>query len=318
MTASPTQTLAPERDAFHLGRTLELARRGSGRTSPNPLVGAVVVKDGRPLGEGYHWGPGEPHAEAAALAACSEDPAGSTLYVSLEPCAHHGRTPPCAEAILAAGVERVVIASDDPSAKASGRGPEVLRREGVEVQWAGEEVAQEARLLNQPFRKHAITGRPLVVFKSALTLDGRVATRTGDSRWISSEESRARVHRWRADADAVAVGIGTALADDPLLTARVDGEKCPPGSRDASSSTRGRAFRCPAASCAAPTRRSRSSARRPRPFRPRRAGRRRGRGTRRRGRRRGGSGRGRPRRARRPRSPVAVARGRAAPGRRLS
>ncbi len=227
MTASPTQTLAPERDAFHLGRTLELARRGSGRTSPNPLVGAVVVKDGRPLGEGYHWGPGEPHAEAAALAACSEDPAGSTLYVSLEPCAHHGRTPPCAEAILAAGVERVVIASDDPSAKASGRGPEVLRREGVEVQWAGEEVAQEARLLNQPFRKHAITGRPLVVFKSALTLDGRVATRTGDSRWISSEESRARVHRWRADADAVAVGIGTALADDPLLTARVDGGEVP-------------------------------------------------------------------------------------------
>jgi diaminohydroxyphosphoribosylaminopyrimidine deaminase / 5-amino-6-(5-phosphoribosylamino)uracil reductase len=223
VTASPTQTLAPQRDAVHLGRALELARRASGRTSPNPLVGAVVVKDGRPIGEGLHCGPGEPHAETAALGACSEDPAGATLYVSLEPCAHHGRTPPCAEAILAAGVERVVIASDDPSAKASGRGPELLRRGGVEVESAEEEVARSARLLNQPFRKHALTGRPLVVLKAALTLDGRVATRTGDSRWISSEESRARVHGWRTEADAVAVGIDTAIADDPQLTARVEG-----------------------------------------------------------------------------------------------
>lgn len=223
MTASTIQTLAPQRDAVHLGRTLELARLALGRTSPNPLVGAVVVKDGRPIGEGFHCGPGEAHAEPVALAACSEDPAGATLYVSLEPCAHHGRTPPCVEAILTAGVERVVIASDDPSAKASGRGPELLRSGGVEVEWADEEVAGSARLLNQPFRKHALTGRPLVVLKSALTLDGRVATRTGDSRWISSEESRARVHRWRAEADAVAVGIGTAIADDPLLTARGEG-----------------------------------------------------------------------------------------------
>jgi diaminohydroxyphosphoribosylaminopyrimidine deaminase/5-amino-6-(5-phosphoribosylamino)uracil reductase len=227
VTASTIQPLAPERDAVHLGRTLELARRGSGRTSPNPLVGAVVVKDGRPIGEGFHSGPGEAHAEPVALAACSEDPAGATLYVSLEPCAHRGRTPPCAEAIIAAGLERVVIASEDPSAKASGRGPELLRSGGVEVAWADEEVARSARLLNQPFRKHALTGRPLVVLKSALTLDGRVATRTGDSRWISSEESRARAHRWRAEADAVAVGIGTAIADDPLLTARVEGAREP-------------------------------------------------------------------------------------------
>ena len=223
MTTSPTQTLAPQRDAVHLGRALELARRASGRTSPNPLVGAVVVKDVRPIGEGFHSGPGKPHAEAVALAACREDPAGATLYVSLEPCAHHGRTPPCADAILAAGVERVVIASDDPSGRASGRGPELLRRGGVCVEWADEEVARSARLLNQPFRKHALTDRPLVVLKSAVTLDGRVATRTGDSRWISSEESRTRVHRWRAEADAVAVGIDTAIADDPLLTARVEG-----------------------------------------------------------------------------------------------
>lgn len=223
MTASTTQTLVPERDAVHLGRTLELALRGSGRTSPNPLVGAVVVKHGRVLGEGFHAGPGEAHAERAALAACREDPAGATLYVSLEPCAHHGRTPPCVDAILAAGIDRVVIASDDPSAKASGRGPEKLRREGLEIDWASEDVAARARLLNQPFRKLVQTGRPLVAFKSALTLDGKVATRTGDSKWISGEGSRARVHGWRAEADAVGVGIGTVLSDDPLLTARLDG-----------------------------------------------------------------------------------------------
>jgi diaminohydroxyphosphoribosylaminopyrimidine deaminase/5-amino-6-(5-phosphoribosylamino)uracil reductase len=142
--------------------------------------------------------------------------------VSLEPCAHHGRTPPCTEAIAEAGVKRVVIASDDPTGKASGRGLGILRDEGIRVDVADGEVAQAARLINQPFRKHARTGRPLVVVKYAMTLDGKVATRTGDSKWISSEASRARAHRWRAESDAVAVGIGTALTDDPLLTARVD------------------------------------------------------------------------------------------------
>ncbi|CAA9513608.1 MAG: Diaminohydroxyphosphoribosylaminopyrimidine deaminase / 5-amino-6-(5-phosphoribosylamino)uracil reductase [uncultured Solirubrobacterales bacterium] len=220
-----TQTLATQSDAVHLERTLELAERGRGRTSPNPLVGAVVVRDGHAIGEGHHAGPGCPHAEPAALADCFEDPDGATLYVSLEPCAHRGRTPPCVEAILAAGIRRVVVASDDPSAKASGRGPELLRAEGVEVEWAEARLAHAARLLNQPFRKHARTGRPLVVLKSALTLDGKVATRAGDSRWISSEASRARVHALRAEVDAVAIGIGTALADDPQLTARPgDGE----------------------------------------------------------------------------------------------
>jgi len=215
-----TQTLATQSDAVHLERTLELAARGRGRTSPNPLVGAVVVKQGRPIGEGFHSEPGSPHAELAALADCLEDPDGATLYVSLEPCAHHGRTPPCVDAILAAGIRRVVVASDDPSAKANGRGPELLRAEGVEVEWADAEPAHAARLLNQPFRKHARTGRPLVLLKSALTLDGKVATPAGDSRWISSEASRARVHARRAEVDAVVVGIGTAVADDPLLTAR--------------------------------------------------------------------------------------------------
>jgi diaminohydroxyphosphoribosylaminopyrimidine deaminase/5-amino-6-(5-phosphoribosylamino)uracil reductase len=157
-----------------------------------------------------------------ALAACSEDTAGATMYVSLEPCAHHGRTPPCTEAIVEAGIKRVVVASDDPTGKASGRGLGVLRDEGVRVDVADGDVAAAARQINQPFRKHARTGRPLVLIKYAMTLDGKVATRTGDSKWISSEASRARAHRWRAEADAVAVGIGTAQSDDPLLTARVD------------------------------------------------------------------------------------------------
>jgi diaminohydroxyphosphoribosylaminopyrimidine deaminase / 5-amino-6-(5-phosphoribosylamino)uracil reductase len=214
---------ASERDARHLQRTLELAARARGRTSPNPLVGAVVVKQGRTIGEGFHEALGEPHAERAALAQCSEDPAGATLYVSLEPCAHHGRTPPCTDAIVDARISRVVIASSDPTAKASGRGLGILRDEGIEVEVHNGAVSEAARLLNQPFRKHARTGRPLVVLKFAMTLDGKVATRTGDSQWISGESSRARAHRWRAECDAVAVGIGTALTDDPLLTARVEG-----------------------------------------------------------------------------------------------
>jgi diaminohydroxyphosphoribosylaminopyrimidine deaminase/5-amino-6-(5-phosphoribosylamino)uracil reductase len=216
------QTTATERDERHLQRTIELAARARGHTSPNPLVGAVVVKGERTLGEGFHAAAGEPHAEREALAACSEDPAGATMYISLEPCCHQGRTPPCTEAIVEARIARVVIASDDPSDKASGRGLGVLRDEGVRVDVLDGELSHEARLLNQPFRKHARSGRPLVVLKSAMTLDGKVATRTGDSHWISSEASRARVHRWRAESDAVAVGLGTALADDPQLTARVE------------------------------------------------------------------------------------------------
>jgi len=216
-------TTATERDARHLERAIELAATARGLTSPNPLVGAVVVKGGRTIGEGFHLRAGEPHAERVALAACEEDPAGATLYVSLEPCCHEGRTPPCTEAIVDAGIARVVVASDDPTPKASGRGLGVLRDEGISVETVDGEIADAARLLNQPFRKHARTGRPLVVFKSAMTLDGKVATRTGDSQWISGESSRARAHRWRAESDAVAVGIHTAVIDDPLLTARIEG-----------------------------------------------------------------------------------------------
>ncbi len=209
-------------DQVPLARAIEIAHGGLGHVSPNPLVGAVVVRDGEVIGEGFHTAVGKLHAEREALAACTSDPRGATLYVSLEPCAHHGRTPPCTDAIVEAGIARVVIASDDPSEHASGRGLGVLRDEGIEVVMADGPLATEARLLNQPFRKHARTGRPHVLFKSAMSLDGKVATHTGDSKWISGEASRARAHRWRAERDAVVVGIGTALADDPLLTARLE------------------------------------------------------------------------------------------------
>src|SRR3954470_11109550 len=192
----------------HLRRALELAERGRGRVSPNPLVGAVVVREGEVLGEGFHAELGGLHAERAALADCAakgNDPAGATMYVTLEPCAHQGRQPPCVDAVLEAGIARVVIASEDPSEKAAGRGPGILRDGGVEVVFAAGEEATAARLLNQPFRKHARTGRPLVVLKMAMSLDGRVATAGGDSRWISGEQSRALVHRWRAECDAIAV-----------------------------------------------------------------------------------------------------------------
>jgi diaminohydroxyphosphoribosylaminopyrimidine deaminase/5-amino-6-(5-phosphoribosylamino)uracil reductase len=211
-------------DHHHLARAIELAEQGVGRVSPNPVVGAVIVRDGEVIGEGWHDEYGGPHAEVNALRACGDaDLRGATLYVSLEPCCHHGRQPPCTDAILAAGLGRVVVAGDDPSSKAAGRGLGILRDEGVQVDLAGGELAARARLQNQAFRKHARTRRPLVVFKSAMSLDGKVATHGGDSKWISSEGSRAVAHRWRASMDAVAVGIGTALADDPQLTARIEG-----------------------------------------------------------------------------------------------
>jgi diaminohydroxyphosphoribosylaminopyrimidine deaminase / 5-amino-6-(5-phosphoribosylamino)uracil reductase len=212
-----------ETDQSHLQRALELAERGRGRVSPNPLVGAVVVREGTVIGEGFHAELGGLHAERAALADCverGEDPAGATMYVTLEPCAHEGRQPPCVEAVLEAGIARVVIASDDPSEKAAGRGPDILREGGIEVELAAGAEAATARLLNQPFRKHARTGLPLVTLKLAMSLDGRTSTAPGDSPWISGERSRELVHRWRAEHDAIAVGIGTVLADDPLLTAR--------------------------------------------------------------------------------------------------
>jgi diaminohydroxyphosphoribosylaminopyrimidine deaminase / 5-amino-6-(5-phosphoribosylamino)uracil reductase len=213
-----------EHDRRHLTRAIELAEQGRGRVSPNPLVGAVLANGDGVLGEGFHRAAGSPHAEVEAISAADGlDLTGATLYVSLEPCCHQGRTPPCTDAIRSAGIGRIVVASDDPSGHASGRGLGILRDEGVEVVLADGELADRARLLNQPFRKHARTGRPWVLFKSAMSLDGKVATRSGDSKWISGEQSRRLAHLWRAECDAVAVGVGTALTDDPLLTARVEG-----------------------------------------------------------------------------------------------
>ena len=220
-----SMAVCTDTDKAHLARAIELARNGTGVVKPNPVVGAVIARDGEVLGEGWHREFGGVHAEVNAIEACGmEDLTGATLYVSLEPCCHEGKTPPCTDAILQAGIARVVVASDDPTEKASGRGLGILRDEGVEVLLADGELAASARLLNQAFRKHARVGRPWVLFKSAMTLDGKVATRTGDSKWISGEASRGLAHSWRASVDAVVVGIGTALADDPQLTARPGGE----------------------------------------------------------------------------------------------
>jgi diaminohydroxyphosphoribosylaminopyrimidine deaminase/5-amino-6-(5-phosphoribosylamino)uracil reductase len=178
-------TLRTETDRRHLARAIELAERGRGRVSPNPLVGAVLARDSETIAEGYHSAFGAPHAEVEAIrAAAGASLEDATLYVSLEPCAHHGKTPPCTDAIVRAGIGRVVVASDDPSEHASGRGLGVLRDEGVEVVIADGDLAARARLANQPFRKHARTGRPWVLSKSAMTLDGKVATATGDARQL--------------------------------------------------------------------------------------------------------------------------------------
>src|SRR3954451_9982977 len=174
-------------DREHIARAIELAHNGLGRVHPNPIVGAVLVRDGEVLGSGWHDSFGGPHAEVEAIAASAgADLTGATMYVSLEPCCHEGKTPPCTKAIVEAGITRVVVAADDPSEKASGRGLGILREEHVDVTVvpAEDELAVRARLANQAFRKHARTGRPWVLFKSAMTLDGKVATHSGDSQWI--------------------------------------------------------------------------------------------------------------------------------------
>ena len=207
-------------DARLLERTLELAERGRRTASPNPVVGCVIVRDGVVLGEGWHVRPGERHAETNALAACADGAVGATAYVSLEPCSHHGRQPPCADALIEAGIVRVVCAAGDPTEKVGGKGFARLRAAGVEVEVASGALERRARRQNAAFRIHALEGRPFVLLKLAASLDGRTATATGESRWISSPESRQLVHEWRASMDAVAVGSGTALADDPGLDAR--------------------------------------------------------------------------------------------------
>jgi diaminohydroxyphosphoribosylaminopyrimidine deaminase/5-amino-6-(5-phosphoribosylamino)uracil reductase len=205
-----------------LARALELAERGRGTTHPNPVVGAVVVRDGETVGEGWHEHKGGPHAEVAALGAARDRARGATLYVTMEPCAHHGSTPPCTEAVLAAGIARVVAGSLDPNPEAGG-GLEVLRAAGVEVEHA-DSVA--ARAQNEAWRTWVTARRPFVILKLALTLDGRAAI--PGTRWVTGAESRRRVHELRAEVDAVAVGMGTVRADDPKLNARdVSAERQP-------------------------------------------------------------------------------------------
>jgi diaminohydroxyphosphoribosylaminopyrimidine deaminase/5-amino-6-(5-phosphoribosylamino)uracil reductase len=208
-------------DAVWMRRALRLAERGRGLASPNPPVGAVVVRDGRAVGEGFHRGPGTPHAEIVALDAAGERARGATLYVTLEPCTHQGRTPPCAPRVAAAGLARVVVATTDPNPVVDGRGVAALRDAGLEVT-LGVGAAEAERLI-APFAKHVRTGRPFVTAKVAVSLDGRTAAADGSSRWITGPTARRDAHRLRAVAGAVVVGVGTVLRDDPELTVRLRG-----------------------------------------------------------------------------------------------
>ena len=213
-------------DERFLYAALELAEEGRGTTAPNPIAGAVVVRRGKIVGTGWHERPGGPHAEIVALERAGKRARGATLYVSMEPCAHHGRTPPCADAVIAAGVAKVVAAVGDPDPRTNGAGFERLRAAGVEVELGGGEAEWWARVQNEAFRTWAGLRRPFVLLKLAMTLDGRVTV--PGARWVSGEESRVYVHELRADMDAVAVGMGTVRADAPALTARGVGAKRQP------------------------------------------------------------------------------------------
>ena len=200
-------------------RALELAKRGRGRTSPNPMVGALLVKEGRIVGEGFHERAGEPHAEVNALSATGPEASGATLYVTLEPCAHHGRTPPCVEAVLDAGVARVVVGMRDVNPAVAGRGVGRLAEAGVQVEEGV--LEEECRRLNEAYVTWMVERRPFVLLKAAASLDGKIATYRGESRWLSSEASRRRVHALRNEVDAVMVGAETVVRDDPELTVRL-------------------------------------------------------------------------------------------------
>ena len=212
-------------DKAYMRRALELAKKGEGWTAPNPMVGAVIVKEGRIIGEGFHERYGEPHAERNALASCREDPKGADLYVTLEPCCHYGKQPPCTEAILAAGIRKVIVGCGDPNPLVAGKGVGILRRHGVLVE--EHMLEEECRRLNEVFFHFIQTKRPFTVMKYAMSLDGKIACNTGASRWITGEEARAHVHRQRHRYSAIMAGVGTVLADDPLLTCRLEHGKNP-------------------------------------------------------------------------------------------
>lgn len=220
-----TSESTPE-DARFMARAIQLARRGLYTTDPNPRVGCVIVKDGQIVGEGWHKRAGEAHAEVAALQAAGVFARGATVFVSLEPCSHYGRTPPCSQALIEAGVRRVVVAMEDPNPKVAGSGLRQLREAGI-VTVCGL-LASDAEALNPGFCQRMRVGRPLMRSKLAMSLDGRTAMASGESRWITGEEARKDVHRWRARSSAIVTGIGTVLADDPELTARLsEGDNVP-------------------------------------------------------------------------------------------
>lgn len=212
-------------DSEYMRLALQLAQKGAGRVNPNPMVGAVIVKDGVVIGQGYHQQYGGLHAERNALAACTTSPQGATLYVTLEPCCHYGKTPPCTEAILENGIARVVIGSDDPNPLVAGKGIEILRSQGVQV--TTHFLQEECDKLNEVFFHFIQTKTPYVVMKYAMTLDGKIATKTGASQWITGEIARRRVHEDRSRYSAIMAGVGTVLADDPQLTCRIEGGRNP-------------------------------------------------------------------------------------------
>jgi len=206
-----------------MARALKLAELGRGQTSPNPLVGAVVVKNGEIVGEGYHQKAGLPHAEINALREAGERARDAVLYVTLEPCCHYGRTPPCTKAIIEAGIREVIVGVTDPNPQVAGKGIRILQESGIRVQLGV--LEEEARRQNEAFFKYIRTKLPFVTLKAAVSLDGKIATVSGDSKWITGEKARQLVHRLRAESDAVLTGIGTVLADDPLLNVRLPGYK---------------------------------------------------------------------------------------------
>ena len=212
-------------DEKYMAMAIELAKKGYGYTAPNPVVGAVIVKDGCMIGQGYHEKYGEPHAERNALASCTQSPKGATIYVTLEPCCHHGKQPPCTEAILQAGISRVVTGSGDPNPLVGGKGIQILKDHGIQVR---EHVMKEkCDALNQAFFHYIQTGRPYVTMKYAMTIDGKIAAYTGASKWVTGEEARHHVHEQRKKNTAIMVGIGTVLADDPMLNCRIEGGRDP-------------------------------------------------------------------------------------------
>ena len=214
-----------EQDRQYMKMALELAQKGMGFTAPNPMVGAVIVKNGRIIGQGYHRKYGELHAEREALAVCTEEPEGASIYVTLEPCCHYGKQPPCVNAILEAGIRRVIIGSSDPNPLVAGKGIRILKDHGIEV--TENILKEECDKLNEAFFYYIQNKKPYVVMKYAMTMDGKIAAYTGESKWVTGEAARIHVQKQRLKYTGIMVGVGTVLADDPMLTCRLENSRNP-------------------------------------------------------------------------------------------